>query len=186
MKLQELVNSDPKYKAALRAIYTQSLIDFILVFYVTSGLLIYTSLGQNFSIIIAKYLPDFLFNQFEILRMIDNTSHISYLVGIVLFIGVGLTYSFQIVIATEAACYRLKTDRLSVGEPLSVVLGSFSCWFILTAIVLFSGTISNTDRGSSSGGWLLWPLCGLVLYSQVAFLMLFTNITYLLIASSKK
>jgi hypothetical protein len=177
MKFIDIAKQDASYMAEMKAAYRGTLVTFIVVFYGLSFLAILTASGRQVAESLSTFLPNIIHAQYFILKGIDDKSHISYLISLPAILAIGAYYSYRLIVATRALSIRAspKGQELDVSASESTILCLVV--LILLTVVLFSGTISGSR--SSSDGWLLWPISGLVAFSAIALIVTAANSIYI-------
>jgi hypothetical protein len=166
--------------AEMRTIYKRVLALFILVFYGLSAFAIFTEAGRQILENLSGNLPVVLSIQYGKLKRLDNMSHLSYLISFPTIILIGLHYSYRLNVATKALYCRSQPDRGKVTISFRESSMLAAILFLLLLVIVFSGSISEGGTKSESGGWLLWPISGLVTFSATALIVTGANSLYLL------
>jgi cytochrome bd-type quinol oxidase subunit 1 len=171
MKFVELAISDKLYIQELRHLYRSLFLYFLLVFYSASSLVILTPYCFDLLDSAVASLPATMSRQAEQLRLIDGRSHASYIIGIPTALVLGIIFSCKARAMTIGLKQRNPDDSLTVITPRNESIALAVLLMVLMLVIFFSGTISTGRTSSMRGGWLLWPISGLIYFSAASILV---------------
>jgi hypothetical protein len=172
MTLFELMKSDEVFTKESNAILYRAGFKFLALYYGLSSVGIYTGMGRQAVDHLAKVLPGILKHQYDLLRGIDNSSHVPYLLTPAIILGVGAFYVRSQTMAVRAFGQRNLQRHDNCDMPYRFFITAILASFLMLLMFVFAGSMAIPSGGGRIRPWLIWPISGIFMVGAlVLFLM---------------